>query len=236
MAQTNFEGQASLSVELYNVWYKLIYSDTDGNVYKTTDPSPFFDIASTDVIQLIDDSYEGFRKYTNAVTNVSFETAGNSTYARFIWTATDSIVREACLRVDFIATGGDLTNVFYNCTEAAAGLITYVIDTSLEGQYKAVGMLDTNTTNSWQNVGTLFYGTTIEAVSLGREGIFYSAIIIGTVAFMGLATITGSMILFLMALIGVTFTGILTGWQLSYLYFIIILGLIIIYLIRRGSK
>lgn len=237
MAQTNYEGRASLHIQPYDVWYKMIYTDTEGNILKITDASPFFDAESTDSVQLIADNYEGFRRSSTVNYNLSWVTnLANDTWARFFWHSPAGTVANGCLRVDFIDRAGELTNVHYNCTVASTAILTYQINKSLEGTYKANAIIDTNTTFSYFNLDTIFYKTILEDVDLGREGVFYSMLLIGSVGLMGLASVTASLAFMFIALIGVSVVGLLTGFQLSYLYFIAVLILIVIFMVRRSTQ
>ena len=235
MAQTNFEGKGILYVQLYDVWYKMIYTNSDGVVLGVTDVSPFIDLESQDIVQLGSDFYEGWRRFNDAYYNLSWVTINeNSSYARFIYADTTGIVREGCLDVHRLS-GQEYTQICHNCTVSASATISCIADTTQTGTLKAVATIDTTTENSWETVAAKLLSYKSDA-GLGQEGIFHGALIVGTMGLMGAATITGSIVLLLVAVIGITVTSFLTGFTIGWIYYLAIMGLIIIYMIRRGSR
>ena len=235
MAQTNFEGQAVLYVELYDVWYKMIYIDVTGNIIKETDPTPFLSIDTQDILNLRTDLYEGWREYGNTFYNLDNVTVGNLSYFRFTYTDTQNLVREGCLRVDLINSDG-LENICYNCTLSTAATLTCRYDKSRIGNYKAVAMIDTNTPNSYHILNTIWVIITENAPQLLQEGIFFSLIIIGSLALMGIATITGSVIIMFMGILAVSVVGFISGFHIGWLYFLAVFVFMMIYMVRRGKE
>jgi hypothetical protein len=234
MSKTNFEGQSVLYVEPYDVYYKLEYDDENNNLMKITDPSPFFLTETNDIINTETPVYTSWRSYDNVIYNLSFVNQSGTIYARYIFSDTNNIVRAGCLRVDRIYNS-DLINICYNCTNAAGGTLTCVINTTQTGQWKATGLIDTNTSGSWYSVLTEYYIKNNE-LSLGSGGVFYSLVLIGTVAFMGIASVSGSIVLLLIGLIGVAALSLMEGLSIGILTYLIVLGFIIIFIVRKSKE
>jgi len=234
MTKTNFQGQAVLYVELYDVWYRMMYFTANGSLLKITDPSPFFATDTDDRVNTLEDIYFSWRTYDGNYYNVSFLNQTGTIYARYIFIDSNNLIRNGCLRVQRI-TPGEWVDVCNNCTSAASATLSCIIDHTLPGQYKAVGTIDTNTTNSYYTVQTVFYGI-FDPVLYGQEGIFFGVILVGSMALMGIATVTGSILLLLMGIIALSAVGIFSGMSLVYIYYLVILGFIVLFMITKSGR
>jgi hypothetical protein len=235
MRKTNFQGQAILYVELYDVFYKIIYEDTNGQIIEITDPAPFLTTTPVEQINLLEDVYLSLREYDNVVYNLTYANQSGTIYARFFYSDTQNLVREGCLNVQRVTTT-ETIDVCYNCTQSISATISCQIDQNLEGEYKAVGLIDTNTANSWYPLDTKFYG--LKTLPYAEEGLFFAAINIGTMVLMGVGSITANIFLMLIGLIAMIVAGFISGFNLGMVYWIIMLSLIILFMVsysrRRG--
>ena len=231
MSKSNFEGQAILYVEMYDVWYQLLFQDNTGKVVKITSPSPFMTTTPEESINLLADTYESWRAIDSIIGNVSFLNSTGTIYARFIFIDTSGLTKTGCLNVQRMAADG-IYNLCNNCTNASTATLTCVINHKLPGEFKAVGLIDTNTTNSWYALDTNFYKV-FNIATYGQEGVFFSAITIGTLTLIGIGSVVGSLWLLILGLIGMVVSGFITGFNLSYIYWVGMLAMIIIFMIKR---
>ena len=234
MATTNFEGQAKLYVEMYDVFYKLIYEKQDGTIIEVTDPTPFLTTTPTEQVNLVEDPYLSFREYDNVQYNLTFVNSSGVYYARFFYSDNSNLVREGCLSVKRI-TARDMYDVCYNCTTSSSATISCYIDTGLEGQFKAVGLIDTNTANSFYPLSTLFFEG-LEDVTYGQEAVFFAAIQIGTMVLMGIGSITGSILLLIVGFIAMIAAGFIAHFSLGYIYWLIMAAGIVMFIVSSSKK
>lgn len=234
MAKTNYEGQVPLYVELYDIYYKMIYEGQDGTIHKITDVSPFLSTTSNDLVNLELNSLYSWALYDNAVYNLSFINQSGQIYARFIYSSNDNVVRTGCLKVQRYTTR-DIYNVCNNCTNSSSAILTCSINTSLDGSYKAVALIDTPTAGSWYTVLAEYYNI-ITDKDTGQQGIFIATMTIITFTFMGIGTIAGSIILMIVGIVGVSLLGLIQGFTIGYIWYLLVLGLIVIFVIRRSIE
>ena len=236
MARTNFEGEAIFYVELYDVYYKLIYQDENHVIVDITDPSPFMVIETSDKINLEEDAYLSWKQYDEAYYNLSFVNVTGTTYFRFIWIDTTGIVRRGCLNVQQITTGG-IFNVCENCTNASSATMTCLVDPNITGSYKAVALIDSTTDNTYFIISTIWYQAAwSKGAALAQEGVWFATMIIGTMGLLGIATVTGSMIFLMVGTIIAAIIGFTQGFTIGIIMSFVILGFIIIFMIRSGRR
>ena len=231
MRRTNFEGQAAFYVELYDVSYKVQYEDLDDNILKITSPSPFYVTNPTDKINTEEDTFLSWSIYDNVINNLSFVNQTGIIYARLVYSDTTNVVREVCLKVDRVSTKG-LFPICNNCTSSTAGTLTCVIDTTLDGEYKAVALLDTDTEGSWYTIAVDFYKKHVD-YDMGQDGILYGLLIVGTFALMAISTIVGSILLMVVAVIFVGILGLVQGFNLGIIFYLVMTAFVIIFMIRK---
>jgi len=232
MARTNFEGQAVLYAEMYDVYYKLLYSH-GGQLRKETNPSPFLTTTPVDKVNLGDDAYTSWRIYDNLNYNLTFENQTGTTFFKYVYVDSNNIVRNACLKVERHTLEGN-HRVCYNCTNASSATLTCIINASLDGEYMAVALLDTNTTGSWYPLATEWYQPLAD-FEFAEEGVFFTIIWVGTLGMMGLGSILGSIVLMIIGLLSAWLIGIITGVNIGIIWYLVALGFIIIFLARKSK-
>jgi hypothetical protein len=100
----------------------------------------------------------------------------------------------------------------------------------------ATALIDTNSTGSWYTLDMLMYKL-VRGNPTGQEGAFLMMILIGSLGFMGLSTITGSIILLILGLALASISGFVVGIGWGSISMIIVIGGIIIFFIsKRGSQ
>lgn len=234
IGKTNFRGEVVFYVELYDVYYKIIYKDTEGTIIEITDPSPFLTTESTDQVNLGEDFFWSWRNYDNVYYNLSLINSSGVIYFRFIYVDDNNIIREGCLDVQRVDTY-DIYDVCSNCTVSPSATLTCIINPNLTGEYKAMASLDTQSTHSWQYVASLVYIKNYYP-KLGQEGAWLGAIFAGTLGLLGVATITGSLLMLWLGIVGVSITGMVMGFNRGLIASIFVLIIIIIFMVRRDSK
>lgn len=232
MTKSNYEGKSILYTVLYDVFYKMVYVDNEGNILRTTSPSKFFETETSDLIILTEDPLESFRTYDTVSYSLDFFNQSNTTYARFIFSDTNNVVRTGCLRVDFVSPATGINNVYYECINSTSATLTYAINKSLEGEYKATGIIDTDTENSWYNLDIDYFDTTTE-FEFAEEGVFIGAMFAGTVAMMGIATISGAVVFLMIGIIMMGAVGLIGGLGWTVIATFVTLGFIFIFILRR---
>lgn len=234
MTRTNFEGNAVLYAQMYSINYRMIYYSPSGELIRITTPSPFLTTESLDQIVLENDAYWSWKRIGNIFANVSIINNSGTMTARFIYTDGDGILRDGCLVVKRLTSGG-VETICNNCTSSASAILTCLINESIEGEYQAYGLIDTNSTNSWYNVG---FVTWIRSYPFrfGQEGVFLSFMVVGTLALLGVSTITGSIVLMILGLLIPLVLTMVSGFTISIYLWLAIMGLIILFLIRKVKK
>lgn len=233
MMRTNFEGVAGFYVELYDVWYKYVFLNAAGSILKTTTPTPFYESTVTETVNTAVDKLESFRLYDNVWYDIDWVNTSGTIYARLQYSDSNNIVRKMCLDVDRISVEG-MTSVCYNCSTASSGTISCILDTGQRGTYVARGWLDTDTEYTFHLLDDIAnFDLAALQVQLGREGVFLSIIIMGTMACMGLATVTGSIIMMLVGLVGVTYMGFMAGTTISIIIWLFVLGMMLLFIIYK---
>ena len=232
MTKSNYEGKSVLYPILYDVFYKMIYVNGDGEILRTTTPSKFFETETSDLVILTEDALESFRTYDTVSYSLNFYNQSNITYARFIYSDINNVVRTGCLKVDFLTPATGITNVCYNCINSTSATLTCAINKSLDGEYKATGIIDTQTENSWYNLDIDYFDTT-EKFKFNEEGVFVGAMFAGTVALMGIATISGAIIFLMVGIILMGVVGLIGGLGWTVIATFVTLGFIFIFILRR---
>lgn len=235
MAKTNFEGRAQLYVELYDTYYKLQYTDSNGTTYKITNTTYWFDTETEDNIKLGEDIFQSWRTFDDGYYNLSFINSSGTIYARFIYSVTSGVVRTGCLNVQRLTSSG-LYDVCNNCTTGSSAVLTCVIDTTIGGQYKAVGYIDTNTANSWYTTAVEWYNAVASTPIPKTDSMLIVALIAGSFIFVGISSLTGSVILFVFALIISSLIGLASGVGMQVIVYLAIVGIIITMIAARSNK
>lgn len=233
MTETNYEGEAALYAELYDVWYKLIY-EKDEVILKTTTPSPFFETTTQDKVNLGGDAYWSFRNYDNVLYNLSYINDSGTIFARFFYSDSNNVLRKACLNVQRI-TGKEINSVCHNCTTSASATISCIIPHTLPGQFKAVASVDTNSSSSWYILTTEWWDAKELNNIFGQQGVFFTMLLAGSVGLMGLSSVVGSILLMVLGLIGMSIATFIVGFNIGWMYYMVIFGFIIIFLVKKSG-
>lgn len=233
MMRTNVEGKAGLYVDLYDVWYKFIYTDSTGKVLKTETPSPIFETELATTINTGSETLESFRLYDNVYYYIDILNSSGTIYGRLQYADSSNIVRKVCLDVRRVSASG-YDKVCYNCSAAAAGTISCLIDHNAAGTYMVQGWIDTQTEHTFHLLDYLeTYNLEANKIYFGREGVFLTIMVVGTMATMGLATATGSIMLMVIGLIGMGYMTFMSGLVLGYIYWIVILAMMILFMVHK---
>lgn len=232
MAKTNFEGRAQLYVELYNTYYKLQYTDGNGTTYKITNTTYWFDTETEDSVKLSEDEFQSWRQFDDGYYNLTWINNSGTIYARFIYSVTSGTVRTGCLNVQRVTTTG-IYDICNNCTTSSSAVLTCTIDTSLTGEYKAIGYIDTNTENSWYTTAVSWYRAIDASAIPNDQSVFMVAIIVGTIAITGFASVTGSIFLFVVALIISSAIGLAYGIGWQVMAYLAISGFMVVFIFNR---
>ena len=236
MALTSFNGQAVIYVDLYDVPYKVEYDNIDGDIYKINDASLIVSDFIDDKINIAQPIFYSFDRKDEIYINLSFD---NTTYpnifANLIWSSPDNLVREVCLQV-VEQSINDRNIICLNCSSSTAGSLGCLfVDNG--NNYIATGLVDTNTTGTWYPmVISMFKTYTFATSPVGRQSMFYAAIIIGELAFIGIGSMLSSIVLVLMGVIFLSITGFLIGVTYNVLIWLIVIGLTVIILARMGKQ
>lgn len=224
MAKTNFEGQASLYVQLYDTYYKLKYSA--GNItYKITNTTYWFQTETEDNINLNEDFFRSWREFDNGYHTLEWVNSSGTIYARYSFSIDAGLMEEGCLQVQRYTTS-NIYDICNNCTTSNTAVLTCKL-TNDTGQYKAIGYIETNTENSVYTTIIDWYKKIDYGGIPASQGILMTAILIGTVAMVGFATLTGSIIITLLAVIVSSVIGLAVGITMQVITFWAILGILI---------
>jgi hypothetical protein len=93
-------------------------------------------------------------------------------------------------------------------------------------------MIDTDSASSWKIPAINWY-TTYSTNSAGQQGIFLAAIMVGTLALMGVGTVTGSIVMTVIGLMGVAIFGLVQGISPGYIITIAVIGVMIIFVVKK---
>lgn len=225
MAKTGFDGQAVLYVDMYDVPYKSEYDSVSGDIYRINSASLIVTTTPSDKINLAEALFYSFDRYNEIYTNLTFDNSTPTVYARLIWSSPDNLVRRVCLDVKR-TTLINIYQVCLNCSNTTAGSLSCVIDSTLDGEFKASALIDINSTGSWYTTAQSFYKI-YTTNSMGRQSMFYGGVIIGTLALIS-GSIMSSIIMVIMGLIALSMVGFIVGLSTKYIIYIIILGVSII--------
>jgi len=235
MAKTNYEGEALLYAEMYTEYYKLVYTDSEGTILGSTSPSAFFNTETEDTISTDENPFMSWRLYDNVYHNVTFINDSGDVYARFIYSSNSNVVRTGCLKVQRITALDGIETICNNCTDSASATLTCDINESLKGQYKAIGMLDTNTTGSWYNIDVDWLGI-VSRFEFGSNGVFIAFLLVGTITFIGISSIIGSIVLMIVGMIAISIFGLVVGLNYGFIILFASIGLIVLFLARRSTE
>ena len=233
MAKTNFQGRAQLYVELYDTYYKLQYTK-GSTTYKITNTTFWFDLETEDSIRIDEDEFLSWRGFDDGIFNLTFINSSGQIYARFIFSVDSGLIREGCLNVQRLTATG-ISTICNNCTSASTGVLTCLIDTTLTGEYKAVGYIDSDTENSWYTPIVSWLKVATSSPIEKSEGIFMTAIIVGTVTITGIASLSGSIILFIIALIISAIISVAYGFGMQIIVYLAVAGILVMMIARRSQ-
>ena len=96
-------------------------------------------------------------------------------------------------------------------------------------------MIDTNTNYSYYSLLTEYFAV-LDTVTFGQEGIFFAAIMIGTISLMGIGTLVGSFLFMILGIVGSIVIGIMSGFNLGMVYWILMLMIIILFMIKKKGN
>jgi hypothetical protein len=175
-------------------------------------------------------------RINNVYTDLSVINSTGTIYAKYVFSDASNLVRTACLNVQRV-TKLNRFDYCNNCTNSSAGSLTCVLDPSLQGEYKIIGLIDTNSTGSWYVTHTSFWSIESSDVFVSaNQGYFFVAIVITTLAFIGIGSLTGSIVLVVVGIIVMSVMGLATGISMTYIIWIIVLSLIVIVIARRTPQ
>jgi len=234
MRRTNFQGEALFYVQLYDFFYKFIYETNAGDIIEISDPAPILTTTPIEQVNLLGDPYLSLREYDSVSYNLSYVNDSGTEYFKFFYSDTTNLVREGCLNVQRITTKGYF-DVCYTCVESTSATISCLINTSLDGQFKAVGLIDTDTENSFYALDTVFYDD-LSVISYGQEGVFWSTIMIGSLVLMGLGSFTANLLFLILGLVVMVISGFVVGFNIGFIYWIILLAFIVLFMITYSRK
>ena len=233
--KTNNEGKVQVYLEHYDAYYKFQFANQYGtDVYLLTDPIAIVSATPTFFVNTEADVYESFSRYDDIVYNLSFVNTTLTPYAKLVFADSTNILREACLKVDYVSAT-EYENICYTCISAASGTLTCKVNNTWQGQFKAVAEFDTNTEHSWITAATAWWGKD-PTFSFELPGLYIALIVVGTVALMGIGSVSGSILLMFVGIAAMASLTLIMGLNMQWLMYIGIFGMIVIFLIRRGTQ
>ena len=235
MTRTNDEGEGIIYADIYDVNYKLLF-EYEGSIIGEEQPAPFTKTEPTYRINLEDNAYTSWVMYDDVISNVTFIKSSGTIYARFIYDDVTNNLRKGCFKVTRI-TPKVHEVICNNCTSSNSATLTCVINSSLDGNYKAIGLIDTNTENSWYDVAIAY--TSIKTKTFydfGEEGIFNAVIILGTVTLMSITTISGSVTMLIISYIATSIIGLIQGVTIGTIMFMVVTFFTLIFIVRKGME
>ena len=229
MAESSFDGVARLPLEPENVWYKLIIL-RNWTAYDITEPKKF---ASTDTSFTINVNFESsvltsFYAFQQMQKSLTYN-SDTGVFA-FTWTDSSGLLDEACLKVSKVSFISDET-VCDECSSATAGQLLCTINTSVEGEYSAIGKLETATKYS-SDLTRLSEKVSNSLTTFGIGGVVVSVFVIGAVALLASGMIEASIALTLLGMVTLYLAGILVAVQ-TLIAGIVIIGIVILFTIKR---
>ena len=218
-------GQTIFHVIEKTVNYKFILSRS-GNILYTTDSVKIVCYATPCEIEITIPSTTGdlFQYYTNA-SGVSYNLSwnNNTQIASLLFSSIDGTPKTMKILINHINVSNEAI-VCDNSTTAASGLLTCNLSTYTNNFFAQAYI---NTTSGWNILDRISISTANFFRTTGTEGLFYSALFIMTLVFIG---IWNPVVSIIMACIGFVLLGILgiisLGWMA--LISIVILGVMII--------
>ena len=229
MAESSFDGVARLPLEPENVWYKLIIL-RNWTAYDITEPKKF---ASTDTSFTINVNFESsvltsFYAFQQMQKSLTYN-SDTGVFA-FTWTDSSGLLDEACLKVSKTSFISDET-VCDECSTATAGQLLCTINKSVEGEYSAIGKLETATKYS-SDLTRLSEKVSNSLTTFGIGGVVVSVFVIGAVALLASGMIEASIALTLLGMVTLYLAGILVAVQ-TLIAGIVIIGVVILFTIKR---
>lgn len=237
MDKSNFNGEATLSLEHYTTRYNFIVTYKGSNVYTSTAGYRLTGSSYTLKANLITDTTISFFGKNAFYTNLSYN--NNTKIITYIASDTTSLLKEFCLIVEQPDSSAQGYALLYNgCLEATSGILTFNITNITNGkEVIARGLIETNTNYStyYSDIITI-YTSHASKFALGNMGLFMGAILVLTIGFMGLI-IGGMQLGILTTMLGLALTKILGLIEISLgiLTGVIIVGLIIVYLVGEDG-
>jgi len=232
MARTNEEGEASIDVDFNDAYYQILVT------YKTyslqTIGTKIISITRILTLDLIPDPFTSIDVMENMVTSLTF----NNLTQTFSYSFTDTTggSRSGLLEVWRI-TPKENTLVCTNTgISASTTLLCQYNTTNVTGTYTAKGYIQVGShdMNVLTNVLDVITGLTSELKQMwGTQGIFFSILVAGSLGTLGLvASPAVGIMMFLAGLIVTTLFG-MSIITFSAIGFFVIIGLVIIYKIKR---
>lgn len=226
MEETDYNGLFLAKLIPYNIFYKFILKNADGDIIGET-PARLI-MQSTIYLQfnLFGDPLQSIED----VNNVGYTLVWNNASGAFTYTFSDSsgIIRDGCLRVEKVSAS-EFIDVCYDCLTASTGTIVCTLGGNLTGTYIAHGLINTSTNHSMIEIEHL--SKTFERLTgiIGLNGVLLAFILIGTIAFIGLWNPSVSIFL---CIVGFVFSALLglVAVELSTLVGLVIAG--IIYMVK----
>lgn len=234
MAQTNFEGQAALYVELYDTYYKLQYSRAN-TTYKITNTTYWFETETEDTLNLGEDAFYSWRNFDDGYHKIDFINSTGTIYARYMFSVTSGLLETGCLKVQRY-TIQNIYDICNNCTTSSTAVLTCKINSTDSGEFKAVGWIETTTENSAYTTAIEWWRKTVNTQIPKTEGMFIATIIVATFAMFGMASLTGSLVLTGVALVFVSVTGFVVGIGIKAITVILLTGGLVSFLIWRAGR
>jgi len=229
MSKTDFNGRTGVYINKYDTIYKFLV-DVDAINYKETTQTEVFADTLYFSINTEGDIFESVDGYTNTIYNLTFINTTTPNYFQLAFYDTTGIMREACLHVVRLRYSGEET-ICETCLTTNAGLILCNVTDDNSSRYIAKAQIDTNTTGTWYLLESLEHYFGEDYQTYANYGVFFTFLIVGGLAFLGLWNPAVAMILTIVALL---FSVFLNFIYLSYasLALLIIVGGIIIFKVK----
>lgn len=219
--KTDYYGQATARLVLYDVWYKFLVSYNGETIIETTP----LKVVSNEMTLKKGAGEAVLTDWLN-LRNVQYSLTylNDSKTFKFVFTDTSGLVQEGCLRV-VKRTGTKDTEICNECQESSAATITCTLPEDAEDTYVATGWFTINPTRSV----TLWITITGKKLAeyFGKDGILIGLLLVITCAAVG---IWSAPVAIAMSIVGLI-TALMLGFvMMSYaaIISIVLVGIILL--------
>lgn len=223
-------GNTVLHLILYDVLYRFVIEDSDGNTLKITNAAVLTGNTLNIPVSTQNNWFETFETNNDIAYSLTFN--GTTHVFTYTFDDTSNTVSRGCLKVLRRTTLTD-TNLCSSCVASSAGSLSCNITSSWNqtGVFMATGDVMPSGTNVTYNLGTLTAENNQARAIFGDGGTFLGVILLVTITMAGLWNPAVAVVL---ALVGVI-AGVMTGlFSMAYMSVItlVIVGFIIIFKMR----